>query len=421
MAELEHGGVGGEQIARCRPSPGDHRVKRRSEIASPPAPDRPAGPAYLSRNAISAARVPVATACSSCPCEQLEVHVPDPGHVPPVGDPVVERHQQRAWAARRGSACARTSLAPAGFLTNSSTASRPSSVNPLEPPEGGVELLQTRPRSARATTTPVAQAARPQPPRCRRCRGRAPATAPARPQRGDQLERGRPRGPRSRPPLAPRRAAAGAVAVGAAPVAQVAQVDRRIVEPLPAARRTTWSRRRVPCRPVPPPDRRCQSRSRGLPGIERRHQRIVDVSHQRAIRAESRGQLVPALGDRLQLAVAVELVAKQVAQAPSPSARARGRRRGGQPRRPRTGRRRPRLARAAPTPHPRPGSHLPDCDSAGTVAPASRPACAWWWSCRWSPTPPPIRAPSCRSGERSPRNQAPAAAGPGASCRRRCG
>ena len=50
-------------------------------------------PAYLSRTASSAARVPPQVTLDA-PGEQLEVGVPDPGDVAPVGDVVVEHAEQ---------------------------------------------------------------------------------------------------------------------------------------------------------------------------------------------------------------------------------------------------------------------------------------------------------------------------------------
>ena len=103
------------RAARCRwagrrGGPGRRRRRGRARPRSPARPrsSRRGQPAYFSRSAISGARVPAQMTRRTRPAEQLEVGVPDPGDVAPVGDPVVERDPEvdRLAARPRAAACA---------------------------------------------------------------------------------------------------------------------------------------------------------------------------------------------------------------------------------------------------------------------------------------------------------------------------
>ncbi len=86
-----------------------------------------------------------------------------------------------------------------------------------------------------------------------------------------------------------------------------------------------WSPTRAASRRSPSPGpRRRSSVTLGRPTAEVGDQRIVGVERQRCA-GQRRDQSRPAVGDRLQLAVAVELVAEQVAEQDRPRMRAAGR------------------------------------------------------------------------------------------------
>ena len=172
LAQLQQGGVGGQGEEPAR------RRRRRRGRARPRSPARPrsrsAGqPAYLSRSAISGARVPAQTTRRTAPAEQLEVGVPDPGDVAAVGDPVVERDPEvdpaRSPASSRS--VRSTSLAPAGFLISRIETGAAADLDRLDPAEGGPHLAQRGGDPLRRDPEPQRRR-RPRRARCRRCRGR---------------------------------------------------------------------------------------------------------------------------------------------------------------------------------------------------------------------------------------------------------
>ena len=94
LAQLEHRRVGrqGDRAARRRSASG--RVERRARARARRRCGRVGTPAYFSRSASSAARVPAARHAAHARREHLEVGVPDPGDVAAVGGAVVEDAEQ---------------------------------------------------------------------------------------------------------------------------------------------------------------------------------------------------------------------------------------------------------------------------------------------------------------------------------------
>ena len=113
-------------------------------------------------------------------------------------------------------------------------------------------------------------------------------------------------------------------------------------------------------------------------------QRVVGVEGELAGSLQRGDQLRPLVGEALQLAVAVELVAEEVAEDEQARARAGGRRGAARPRRARRGPRR-RTARAGPSRPPSACSSRRGCGPAGARRAAGSPRSSPpWSSCRWS-------------------------------------
>ena len=96
LAQREHRGVGRQRVQRRVAVGAGRRRRRRARRRGPPRTWIRAGstPAYFSRTARSAARVPLQVTRRIRPAQQLEVGVPDPGDVAAVGDVVVEHPEQ---------------------------------------------------------------------------------------------------------------------------------------------------------------------------------------------------------------------------------------------------------------------------------------------------------------------------------------
>ena len=208
-----------------------------------------------------------------------------------------------------------------------------------------------------------------------------------------------------------------AAAVRAAVAAEVAEVDGVVVVRRGRSCGSASSRRRAgaPAAPGSRPRRRSRRPARGS-RPEVGHQRVVGVQHEaRARRRARRRELGPAVGQQLELAVAVELVAEEVGQQHERGLE---------------------LASATPGSHAsstsnRPswpgspagveqrGGHSPGMFEPARLCTSGRPArssmaasIAAWSSCRWWPT----RAPSRRSSRRAHARRwrrVPAAAAPG--------
>ena len=132
-------------------------------------------PAYVNRSASSAARSPLATIRSRLLEQRLEVDVPDPGDVASVGDPVVEGDDERRGTPPSSSVRS-ASLAPAGFLTRSSSTPRsPDRRTARSARRRRVNALEPGDDRRRAATSERERQRRPRRARCRRCRGRAAA------------------------------------------------------------------------------------------------------------------------------------------------------------------------------------------------------------------------------------------------------
>ena len=146
--------------------------------------------------------------------------------------------------------------------------------------------------------------------------------------------------------------------------------------------------------------------------------RVVGVVDESRLCSQSGHRVPPALGDQLELAVAVELVAEEVAEADRSSAAGVARARGARPRPPRTARDRRRRRRAAPTRLRRRGSRPRRCARAGAVDGGSRPPSRSWSSSRSWRRPPLSRRRAARRDGRSRRGRARPGACPGSSSRR---
>ena len=138
--------------------------------------------------------------------ERLPVDVPDPGDVPAVGDPVVQRHHgelRRAAGDERPNRLVR----PGGVLDEQHEQAAPADRDALEAPEGARRTARGPPGRRRALRRARARATR-RPERCRRCRarGRRGEHGARRPER--QSVKSTPSSPRSSTSRAPRRRAA---------------------------------------------------------------------------------------------------------------------------------------------------------------------------------------------------------------------
>ena len=116
--------------------------------------------------------------------------------------------------------------------------------------------------------------------------------------------------PRRPPP----RLRPGAAAAGAAVAAEMAEVHGLVVVGGARSCGSAWSRPRAAARAAPASRPRPRSRSTsGAVAAQVGHQRVVGVQHE--LRVRRRGpRAAPTVGERLQLAVAVELVAEQVGE-----------------------------------------------------------------------------------------------------------
>ena len=110
-------------------------------------------PAYFSRSAISGARVPAQVTRRTESAEQLEVGVPDPGDVAPVGDPVVEGDPEvDPVAARLEPQRAQDLVGPGRVLDQQDRDRLAGDLDRLDPAEGGPHVAQRRRRPAPAST-----------------------------------------------------------------------------------------------------------------------------------------------------------------------------------------------------------------------------------------------------------------------------
>ena len=300
-----------------------------------PTTSRPGStPPYLSRIAISAARVPAVTTSCTLPGEQLEVDVPDPRDVAAVGDAVVQGQEQLLGPPVRGQRAdqlvrARRGSWPAGGRRRGRPPAAARSGRRRRRTARGRRRCGRRRRRRRHTRPPPRRA------RCRRCRG--PASAARRPRRRSACaaRTGCRRGPAARPCRPRRRAAAAA-----------ARSPGSSTRPDGRGRRAR-SASRVPhaghhfeslacCISGERRARVVDAEREGRAGVaERGEQRIVAVSDEVRGGRHRRRHLLPAGGDRLELAVAVELVAEQVAEHRHPRPQAAAPRRAAPPRRPR--------------------------------------------------------------------------------------
>ncbi len=326
-------------------------------------------PAYLSRSAISSARVPVHVirrarpASSSKSASQIH-EMSRPSAMPSLSA------IQRSSAPSSSVSVRSTSFAPAGFFTSRIASSRPSTWS-----------RSTRPKAAANSRQRVAHLAG----RCaqleRRGRGRQRVVDVVEAGEGEaQLDRpGRAwrcaRRSRTCPRSVTRSAATCgfgplAPAVGAAVAAHVAEVHGLVgvlVAAVAAALRVRGVLERL-------------ERVRAVLHAEVhdalalapqvRHQRVVGVEHERGAPVALCHQLRPAVGQQLQLAVAVELVAEQVGQQDQAAGRGRAPRGRATPRPPRTARSAPASGRRRAARWRRPSS----CSSRRGCAPPRAPA-----------------------------------------------
>ena len=262
MAQVEHRGVGGEQVERCRPRPRPPRQAPRPRSDAPP-PGSPGWPGVLEpqrhlggARAGGDRRARAAGANSSKSTSQIH----DTSR--PSAIRSFSASSTRLGSPSR-SACG-PPRCPRRVLDQHQHRVAAVQVEPLEPAEGRRSNRSSPSHDPLQRDDTRAHAPmRPRPARCRRCRGRAPAAAPARSPAGvHQLE---PAGLETLD-LRPRVAATSGrgracAAVGAAPVAQMAQVHRRVVEALAAAQAHHLESEAC-CIPAQcrPPGRRCRSR-----------------------------------------------------------------------------------------------------------------------------------------------------------------
>ena len=431
------------RAARCRW--GRRRAGRRRRRAPRRGPlelvddvDALAGraPAYFIRSASSAARVPAQVMRRTRGREQLPVGVPDPGDVAAVGGAVVEHAEQVELAVLERERAQH--LVGAGRVLDQQDrrgrgrrgrASRRGRRRARRPPG-----RRRRRRARRRARAP----ARRRRARCRRCRGRGGGARPRPPAGVQSVKRGA-RMPRSSTSVADdlrRRGAPGRSSGSGS--GRGGRGRRRRRRRRGRSGGSAWSRRRAGARAARASRRRRRSRRRGSRGAlvggaraEVGDQRVVGVEHELRARGLGRDHRGPAVGDRLQLAVAVELVAEQVAEQHRPRLELVDDRGRARTRRPRTGRSRrpaPALARRVEqrggdaAGHVRPGAVVDEPRAAcarGSRRPSPRSS-----SCRWWP-----RSRRCRGQPRRRAGRSRAARCASAPCRaatcrrrgRRCG
>ena len=348
--------------ARSPAALADRGVQRARRGRARPRAPRPM-PAYLSRSAISSARVPEQVTRRTRPAQHLEVGVPDPGDVAAVGDPVVERDPEveRAVLERQRA----QHLVRAGRVLDQQDRQLAAvDRDRLHAAEGAGEALERLADAWRAAR-PARARSPPPPRRCRRCRGRAAGgAARARPGACEAS---------TRDPVMPvqphargrhLRLGALAAAVRAAVAAHVAQVDRPRTRRRARSCGSASSRPRAACRAAPASRPRRRSRSRRCArGPRSATSGSSAFSTKRGPAVELGHELGPAVGEQLELAVAVELVAEQVREEQQARASRPARQPAARPRRPRrvrAGRARARR-RAARWPRPRPCSSRRGC------------------------------------------------------------
>ncbi len=137
-------------------------------------------PAYLSRSAISAARVPAQVIVPGALGQQLEVGVPDPGDVAAVGDPVVEREpevERPAGALGLLRERAQDLVRPRRVLDQQDRERALADRDRLDPAEDRLDARE-RVGDPLEGDAEAARRRRSRRARCRRCRGRAAAARP---------------------------------------------------------------------------------------------------------------------------------------------------------------------------------------------------------------------------------------------------
>ncbi len=153
--------------ARCLQGHGRGRCARRGTTSSRSG----ATPAYFKRRASSSARVPEHIDARGVRGERLEVRVPDPRDVAPVGDPVVQHdpHVEALAVGRREGA--EDLVRARGILHEQDREAAVADSDLLGAAEGGRERLEAAAHLVEARTELQARSRRRES-RCRRCRGR---------------------------------------------------------------------------------------------------------------------------------------------------------------------------------------------------------------------------------------------------------
>ena len=334
--------------------------------------------------------------------QRLEVDVPDPRHVLPVGDRVVQGDDEHGGDADLERA---HDLVRARRVLDQEEDDRlPAGRNPLEAPERGAEAREPGPHVLERRTERERER-RGRDARCRRCRGRG-ARARSRSRRAGVTSRKRDEwSPRSSMSRARRRRAQDARGRNAGSGSRRdARRSRRVVVRRAAADAVLrvggvlQARACLPRVVEPEPQRAL------TPVGEVADHRIVGVHDERRRLRELCDRGAPALGHELELAVAVELVAEEVPERDGARARPRERLREARPRRPRTGRARHRVRRRAPrrcrTGGSRPrGSTRAGARRRGSRRPSpSSSSCRSWPRRARRPRGVGLRAASTRSG-----------------------
>ena len=169
LAQGEHRGV-----RRQRDEPavavGERGVERGARDRARTCRRSGATPAYFRRTASSAARVPLHVTRRTCAGDRLEVGVPHPGDVAPVGDLVVEDREDVVLAGVQRERAQH--LVGAGrVLDEQDREVAAGDLHRLGAAEGGLRGLQARRRCPPAARR-ARSSARRRRARCRRCRGR---------------------------------------------------------------------------------------------------------------------------------------------------------------------------------------------------------------------------------------------------------
>ena len=168
-AQLQQRGVGGQRVERAAVAARHRGVERRAQVALHDDRRLHAGVLEPQRHLLGARARRTRRAAPGR--EHLEVGVPDPGDVAPVGDPVVQRDPEVELAVLEHQR-AQHLVGARRVLHEQDRQLAPAHRESLHAPEGAARSPPARPRTSARERRPARAPRRWRPARCRRCRGR---------------------------------------------------------------------------------------------------------------------------------------------------------------------------------------------------------------------------------------------------------